>query len=161
VAFIFNIDSVEKLENFIDTKGIENEWISYSFWGAFNGFSNLSGNFTRSFFTIEGELMQKYIDKYLYKYVDIVANSEKVVNHTFNEHLVKNENSLEKVINIYEKLVVKKDIISIQDFINVLNVQNEQLFYEKLKTTVKINKRDAKTLFNKIKKYLDHPPLFE
>ncbi len=69
VAFVFNIDSLESLENYSDAKMIEKKWISSSFWCLFNGFANTSGNFLRTIFDSDNEGLQNYVD-------DALGNAE-------------------------------------------------------------------------------------
>jgi len=45
-AFIFNPNSLEELQEYLEDKKIDNHWIAYSFWGVFNGFASMSKNFT-------------------------------------------------------------------------------------------------------------------
>lgn len=65
VAFVFNPDSIEKLENFTETKSIEERWMSFAFWCAYNGFANTSKNFVKPIFESGNRDLQRSIDFHL------------------------------------------------------------------------------------------------
>ena len=164
VAFIFNIESIEKLENFLNTKNIEKRWMAYSFWGAFNGFANLSGNFTKSIFSQNGELIQNYLDQYLSKYIETLKNlvlEKNTVNLTEEkqlEHIVTSQ--IDKVKSYYQKFVAGKYNLSKDEFRSVYSIRDKETFYKEVKTRFKMNKRNAEKLFNSIKKNFETGSLF-
>ena len=163
VAFIFNIESIEKLENFIDKKKIESEWIAYSFWGAFNGFANLSGNFTLPIFSKGNEVAQVYIQNYLREYTDIIKNIEaKTSSISLKEGNLSDLNqSIEaSVLNFYEKFIAGNYKLSKEDLIPLLSINNKEIFYSTVKKKFKINKKNSEKLFNIIKNDFRRPLLF-
>ena len=162
VAFIFNIESIEKLENFINTKNIEKDWMAYSFWGAFNGFANLSGNFTKSIFSHDGERIQNYLDHYLNKYIDFLKNLSIEENALSlvkeSEHIVTHQ--IEVIESYYQKFVAGKYNLSKDEFSLVYTIKEKETFCNEVKTRFKMNKRNAEKLFNSIKKDFETPLLF-
>ncbi|UUW08668.1 hypothetical protein NLG42_21505 [Flavobacterium plurextorum] len=165
VAFIFNIQSLEKLESFIDKKNIENDWMAYSFWGSFNGFANLSGNFTKTLFSSEGENIQVYLDQYFEKYVKILKNLKVEVisigplskNEVLNSEELFPSNSVD---NFYVKLVFGNYDISKEGLLTLIPIKDKEAFCIEAKLKFKMNKKKAEKLFNVIKQNFDSPLLF-
>lgn len=155
VAFVFNIASLEKLEKFIESKNIENAWMAYSFWGAYNGFANLSGNFTKYIFSKNGKAIQIYLDEYLAKYIEILDDIN------LHENNVSHNNSMESPIGIfYQKFVSGKYNLSLEEFSRVVPINDKDDFYKELKLKFKMTKKNSEKLFNCIRKDLDSPLLF-
>ncbi|UPZ17987.1 hypothetical protein [Flavobacterium humidisoli] len=165
VAFIFNIESLEKLENFIGKKNIEKDWMAYSFWGSFNGFANLSGNFTKTLFSTEGENVQLYLDQYLKKYVEILKNFK--VDQTLRLPASKNEiNNNEEyfsnssISNFYVKVVFGNYDISKEGLIYLMSIKDKEEFCKEAKLKFKMGKKKAEKLFATVKQNFDSPLLF-
>jgi hypothetical protein len=155
VAFVFNIASLEKLEKFIESKNIENAWMAYSFWGAYNGFANLSGNFTKYIFSENGKAIQIYLDEYLAKYFEILDDIN------LHKNNVSHNNSMESPIGIfYQKFVSGKYNLSLEEFSRVVPINDKDDFYKELKLKFKMTKKNSEKLFNCIRKDFDLPLLF-
>jgi hypothetical protein len=129
------------------------------FWGAFNGFANLSGNFTRAIFSENGKQIQDYIDKYLSGYIEIVNNSNfDSVNENESEY---SQNSQSQVLNqFFQKFVEGKYKLTINQFSSILPIKDKTFFYNEAKAKFGMNKKDSEKLFNSIKRNLDSPLLF-
>jgi len=156
VAFIFNIESLERLEKFIDSKNIEKPWLAYAFWGAFNGFANLSGNFTRFVFDNKARKMQSYLDEYLMKFVAIL----KVLH--LDENLILESYGVEPspMEVFYENYIAGKYNLSIEELAKLIEIKNKTDFHKTLKVKFKISKKDSDNLFELIKRDLNSPLLF-
>ena len=164
VAFIFNFDSLEKLENFIVNKNIQENWIAYTFWGAFNGFANLSGNFTKTIFSQDENAIQTYIDDYLKYYIDIIND----INYDDTVSDIVNENQSDYYINpqahlidqFYKKFVEGKYKLTKDQFSSVFSIKDKTAFYNEVKAKFGINKKMSEKLYNSIKRDFDSPLLF-
>lgn len=62
IAFMFNPSSLEKLQNYLESKSISNQWMAYTFWCTFNGFANISRNFVKPIFESSNYIFQENID---------------------------------------------------------------------------------------------------
>lgn len=67
VAFLLNPNNIEILKTYIEDKKIQNSWIAYSFWGLYNGFANISRDFTNVILSTENYELMQSIDSYLDK----------------------------------------------------------------------------------------------
>lgn len=64
-AFVFNPNDIEKLQKYVEEKGIPEPQYAYAFFGAFNGFASMSKDFTKPL--ISNQEFQIGLDKYLRK----------------------------------------------------------------------------------------------
>lgn len=164
VAFIFNNESLEKLENFINTKNVEKDWIAYSFWGAFNGFANLSGNFTKYIFSKGGEDMQRYMDQFLSKYVLELKNDSSEINMSDAISQIESlegehSDKIEMIDRFYQLYVVDNYRITLEQFAELISIPDKDIFFIELKKRVKVGKKASDILFNTIKSNYDSPLL--
>ncbi len=154
VAFVFNPNSIEKLINFIDSKEIENEWMAFAFWGAYNGFANLSKNFVRSIFDTNNHELQKYIDNYLTS--TFYPKEEQLIVNEVNAQQDNNKlsfSSREK--EFYDKYIHKKHSISLDEFVVTLKNKKQEAILEELKEKYNINKTSGKSLIKHYKEAID------
>jgi hypothetical protein len=151
VAFIFNFDSLEKLKGFVNAKNVDKEWIGYTFWGTFNGFSNLSGSFTKSVFQDGNDLMQDKIDRHFQK---------EILNQYFYQSKELSLNVSTELMNFYSKYIEGVFQISFDDFISVYLIRDFDSFYDAVKRKFKISKKDSSKLFKVLKNVGDSPTLF-
>jgi hypothetical protein len=164
VAFVFNNESLEKLENFINTKNVEKDWIAYSFWGAFNGFANLSGNFTKSIFNRGGEDMQHYLDQFLSRYIQELNkdNTELSKNESISQieslHS-QDSDKMELIDKFYQLYVVENYRITLEQFAELISIADKDIFFIELKKRVKVGKKASDILFNTIKSNYNSPLL--
>jgi len=64
-AFVFNPNDIEKLQKYVEEKGVPEPQYAYAFFGAFNGFASLSKDFTKPL--ISNQEFQIGLDAYFYK----------------------------------------------------------------------------------------------
>lgn len=67
IAFLLNPNNIEQLKTYLEDKKIQNTWISYSFWGLYNGFANISREFTNVILGSDNFILMRSIDNYLNK----------------------------------------------------------------------------------------------
>lgn len=167
VAFIFNPDSLEKLDNFLISKEVEERWMAFSFWGAYNGFANISRNYTRDIFNSNNLKLQNYIDSYLKGYLNTLTERKlKIPNLEISENVsivqtvtsdIIEENPLIKFFNLYVSGTYQ---LSINEFSEILKLTHQKDFQDELKLKYRISKKDSLKLFTVIKKYLYSDGLF-
>ncbi len=167
VAFVFNPDSLEKLDDFLISKDVEDRWMAFSFWGAYNGFANISGNFTRGIFSANNIALQDYIDDYLLKYRDTVVNIKPDISNLKKpkqSRIPKNsnpDNNQEKWLrDLYDQHVAGQFKLQIDEFREAVKITQLKDFQNNLKSKHQISKKDSLRLFNGIKSYLDPTVLF-
>lgn len=159
VAFVFNPNSIEKLTNFIESKGIEHEWMAFAFWGAYNGFANLSRNFVKPIFDTDNIELQQYIDTYLATtFFGIerasVTSKEKLKSDTQIPELLS-----DKEIEFYQRYISNKYQIEPEVLISLLKKQKQDKIVDELKEKFGILKKDGKLLIKLFKEFID-PALF-
>lgn len=166
VAFIFNPDSLEKLDNFLVSKEVEERWMAFSFWGAYNGFANISRNYTRDIFNSSNLKLQHSIDSYLKGYLIMLTEGKLVIpKQEISEHfnivqtVASNiiENSLMNVFNTYVFGIYP---IAIGEFSEVLKLTNLKDFQDELKSKYRISKKDSLKLFTVVEKFFYSDGLF-
>lgn len=170
VAFTFNPDSLEKLESFIHTKNIEESWIAFSFWCAYNGFANISRNFTRVIFDNDRHEVQDYLDAYLQASLNIMgANPSIVPDGVFIEQKVNEKppkivdepaETNDKVRVFYDQFVQDKYKISIEQFYPLMQIRDADNFIKTLKDEFKTSKKDASKLYHQLAEYFNASSLF-
>ena len=64
-AFVFNPNDIEKLQKYVEEKGIPEPQYAFAFFGAFNGFASLSKDFTKPL--ISNQDFQIGLDEYFQK----------------------------------------------------------------------------------------------
>lgn len=167
VAFVFNPDSLEKLDNFLMSKEIEERWMAFSFWGAYNGFANISKNYTNDIFADINIKLQTNIDAYLRHYLQMVVNRK--VNVLFVEErnqydtsqIVVGTKEDESILEFFNLYVRDKYKLKVDEFTEVLKIKDKKRFQDELKIKYKILKKDSQKLFNAIKKFFDPNNLFQ
>jgi hypothetical protein len=120
VAFVFNIDSIEKLQSYLENKSIEKHWIAISFWCTFNGFAKISKNFVKPIFDTNNELMQRNIDNYL----ETIFFKQNNLSESQNK-LSLLDTSNDK--NFYIEYVQNKYNISYEDFYKLVVLKEKNL----------------------------------
>lgn len=163
VAFTFNPDSLEKLQNFIETKSIDNPWIGYSFWCAFNGFANISKNFVKPIFESNNETIQREIDNYLETSRLAFNNSKDFLMIKENNKLAEN-NFVSEPTEQYAKTRQFFISYNIQDQYNIsLDDFNEIILNRAnvaIPKKIKIAKKNLKKLLDAFDKFINDQELF-
>jgi hypothetical protein len=167
VAFVFNPDSLEKLDNFLISKSVEERWMAFSFWGAYNGFANISRNYTRDIFSANNIKLQNYIDDYLKNYLSIVVNKKATIinlEKPYQEPIIEPKPAdniePESVVKFFNLHVAKQYKLNLDEFTRALILTNQKGFQDELKLKHQIPKKDSLKLFTAIKKYFDPGALF-
>ncbi len=160
VAFAFNPDSLEKLTNYLVAKEINEPWLAYSFWCAYNGFANTSGNFLQPVFQSNDIEMQNYLDNFLMdvlRQVDATREEAPVDREAENSQSVRRQRALV----FFRKFVEGKHHISEGDFLELLDLPSNSEVVDVLKARHGINKRDGKKLASSLLLFLNSEDLFQ
>lgn len=167
VAFVFNPDSLEKLDDFLINKAVDERWMAFSFWGAYNGFANISRNYTGEIFNSSNIPLQDRIDTYLRQYIDVIIqhNSEDYrtitnVNDDMIEEVLMSESQDDWLMKIYNHGVANNYNLTFEQFKEAFKLTQLKDFQDHLKSKFQINKKDSQKLFNLLKKYFDSNALF-
>lgn len=153
VAFVFNPNSIEKLTNFLESKEIEHEWMSFAFWGAYNGFANLSKNFVKPVFDTDNVELQQYIDTYLTTtFFDIKENNVTIKTPSSGSLSTKE-------VEFYEKYILPKHKIEPEVLMSMLKRYKQDKILDELKGKFGILKKDGKEIIKLFKEFID-PALF-
>jgi len=158
VAFVFNTDSLEKLEKFIEAKEIEQSWMAYSFWCSFNGFANISRNFVGPIFNTCNSILQEYLDNYLQS---ILLKGDKNISS-----IIKNEPNLipqketSKSKEFYDIQISGKYKIPLDDFERILGNKDKEEVIKQLKEKFKIAKKNGKIIFDLYNNFVNSAVLF-
>ncbi len=168
VAFVFNPDSLEKLDNFLASKEIEERWMAYSFWSAYNGFSNISRNYTELIFKENNVKLQIQIDDFLKEYLKIVKgkdisffSDEKQIEYQNNRSTTSDVKLKELALKLFQKYKLNNDKLSVEEFIEILKINDQIKFQEQLKLKYNILKKDSNRLYITIKELFDSSNLFK
>jgi len=168
VAFIFNVDSIESLEDYIEVNEIEKKWISTSFWCLFNGFANTSGHFVRHVFASGNERIQTYVDDYLRTKFSrgLVENKSveelKVAEpqESYEKKHEKDSDVTHKVEEFYSRFVKGKFDIGLEKFMQIFRKGNPEQILNELKSKHKVLKKDGKILIALFKDQVSAGTLF-
>lgn len=165
IAFIFNPDSFERLENYVETKLLDHQWMAYAFWGAYNGFANLSRNCVKAIFETNNYFMQNYLDSYMLRYQVALANGSNDIELKVNTVKISNGNNkkvderLAKNKEFYNKHLAIEYKLSFEDFISILNISNKDEMLQKLKEK-KISNRAGKKILDLYTEFMSSGVLF-
>lgn len=167
VAFIFNPDSLEKLDDFLINKAVQERWMAFAFWGAYNGFANISRNYTRDIFSVNNINLQNYIDAYLKEYLLTVVekklvlpNMEKTDRVAIQKIIASDIKQEGSVINFFNLHVESQYRLNLEAFTEVLKLTIQKEFQDVLKIKYQMAKKDSLKLFTTIKKHFDPGTLF-
>jgi hypothetical protein len=168
VAFVFNPDSIEKLEAFIEAKEIEEKWMAHSFWCAFNGFANTSRNFVKPIFDTDNVPVQNYLDNYLRAQFSGNSKGEAETKQT---HLKKPISLTDKPIlsqevltvkgqEFYDKFIKQKYNISFEQFQRIVMIKDKEITIKELKERGGISKKEGKKLVDAYHEMISTAVLF-
>jgi hypothetical protein len=169
VAFVFNPDSLEKLENYLNSKNVNETWMAYSFWCSYNGFANISKNFTNAIMNPANKELQDYIDEYLQPYTAIALNhlplpsselpikSISLPDYTSYSEKIKTG---DRIITYFEQFIKDKYKISFDEFNGMLKIRDIEEFCQFLKTKLKLSKKESIKLYNGLSDYFNSSSLF-
>ncbi|GAA4924576.1 hypothetical protein [Mucilaginibacter defluvii] len=168
VAFTFNPDSLEKLDDFLMSKSVEERWMAYTFWGAYNGFANISRNYTADIFSSQNLELQEQIDQYLRQFILTVVNTKPSVSDTIKVVevadpvlVIPDQAGLEdSLVGFFNLQVANHYKLSLEEFAQVVKLTQQKDFQDELKSKYQIAKKESLKLFNAVKKYFDPNALF-
>jgi hypothetical protein len=126
-AFLFKPININELQEYLESKKVNNKWIAYIFWGLFNGFSKIDKTFMKPLF-VEGfdsqeikeidMIVQSLYSQLLKSDFSVLSDSVKVDNSKkhfigeiveldINHHLPSNdiESTYKKVKSKFEKII--------------------------------------------------------
>ncbi|SKA09305.1 hypothetical protein SAMN04488128_102714 [Chitinophaga eiseniae] len=161
IAFSFNSDSIEKLENYLNAKALDLKWMAFSFWCCFNGFANISGNFVSIFFD-ENSSSGDYVDQFVN---ECYFNGEYLSNDRIEDNPANSDipqqldnNHREKVV--FEKYIEGKFKLSLAQFQEVLKLGSKEKMVEELKSRYRISKKDGLKLMTHVDEAFNNLSLF-
>jgi hypothetical protein len=176
VAFVFNPDSIEKLENFTETKGIEERWMSFAFWCAYNGFANTSKNFVKPIFESGNRDLQRSIDFHLRNLFSNIHRFsitlpqeqlspplEEVISAPTNETVIASLDEKDPTLKsreFYDKYIVKIYDISFSDFHDLILQNDKDILIRDLKARSKASKKDIEKMINRYNDMVNNNNLF-
>ncbi len=165
IAFVFNPDSIERMEGYLTAKDVPEKWMAYTFWSTFNGFSNLSRIFVAPYFETSDNAIIDPIDQYFDRFhksgvhnlsnkINVMPVSEE------NKSSQAEENRKIKVEEFYNEYVDGRFKISIAQFEQVLNLDDTEKMVAELKTKYRITKKDGSKLIDRFRDIVKAPSLF-
>lgn len=166
IAFMFNPGSIEKLQNYLESKSIPNQWMAYTFWCTFNGFANVSRNFVKPIFESTNYLFQENIDnniasvirkswgKATGENINIASTKLKVeMAPRKNTADVKDINVVpEAFISFYEEQKLELSKIPVLEFYQLLSSGKPDVDLIEIMKSKGINKKTGGSLISKYKK---------
>ncbi|MBS1511073.1 MAG: hypothetical protein JST86_09540 [Bacteroidetes bacterium] len=164
VAFVFNPDSIEKLENFLNKKTIEKKWMAISFWCCYNGFTNINGGFLNAFFEVNNK-----ITDYLNQFIFDSFNNQNLLKQGIEIDLILpkqdpgdqlDETNNNKVFDFFEKHVANKFKLSFEQFQAVINLKRKDEMIEEFKKKYRMTKKDSVKLIENFDELIKNPSLF-
>lgn len=157
VAFVFNPESIEKLDNYLAVKQINNKWVAFSFFCAFNGFANLSKNFLKPIFDSEDTSLHRNLNDFIasqFSRQEYPANKK----HSFaavNNNYSNTENDKEaKIAHFYDTIISPKYKISFQEFKEAVISETESEMFKQFKRR-KILKKEASKIYELFTDYIN------
>ncbi len=163
IAFVFNPDSLEKMEKFLIAKNINSKWMAFSFWCAFNGFANTSRTFLDPIFNVENHPMQDYMDIYLSNLRnDIMMGGKHLAASNKQSRPIQSEGENNQLIvrNFFDKFINEKFNLTLNDFTNMISYPKREDRVNFLKNRFKIDKNEAKKMLDTFTEFCNAPPLF-
>jgi hypothetical protein len=164
IAFVFNPDSIERMESYLNTKEISDKWMAYSFWSAFNGFANLSRIFVAPYFETSNRAITDPIDRYFSKYFkpEMQIHNEEIT--TPKEVKMKasksEENRQAKIEDFYNEFVNGKFKLSLAQFESIVSLEDPEKMVSELKAKHRIVKKDGVKLIDRFRDQVKAPSLF-
>jgi hypothetical protein len=159
VAFIFNPDSIEALEKFLQANAIQNKWMAYSFWCSFNGFANISSNFLKPIFDKDVEI-QDSLDKYLETLRNDLAKNLSYINKNIEEKENSSQKNSSQEADFFEKYIKGKFKLTLSDLMNVLEIKKDADKLNVLKSKYDIDNKTGKHILLSYKESIKSPNLF-
>jgi hypothetical protein len=165
IAFIFNPDSIERVEGYLTTKEIPEKWMAYSFWTAFNGFANLSRIFVAPYFETNDPKITDPIDEYFTRFHKKAMINSSVEIKDLSAAYEKKDQNLEETRKIkievfYNEYVSEKFKISLAQFAQIVDLDDPEKMIAELKSKYRIAKKDGVKLIERFKDLVKLPSLF-
>lgn len=165
IAFVFNPDSVEKLESYLLSKDVPQKWMAYCFWSAFTGFASMSRLFVAPYFETSNEKITDPIDGYFGKFHQAgnTKEIEKVDDLPVKSEIKKEtkpESRKNKIETFYTEFVEGKFKISFAQFEQVAELEDPEKMVAELKSKYRIAKKDGVKLIDRFKDIVKSPSLF-
>ena len=166
VAFAFNPDSLEKLENYLNAKRIDMNWMAYSFWCCYNGFTNISRNFVAPFF--DGTSLENtiYLDQFIPEcFLNGKSTSIQKELKSPNELSQAGEKTIpldkDEIISLFfEKYIGGKFKLSLAQFRELIKLNDRDAMIDSLKKNYRISKREAGKIIDQFEDQSRSPSLF-
>jgi len=166
IAFVFNPDSIERMESYITTKEIPEKWMAYSFWSAFNGFANLSRIFVAPYFETNDSKITDPIDEYFSRFhkKGLLTRIEEIKDlPAIEEAKVENLEVTRKtkIENFYNEFVEGKFKLSAAQFEQIVSFDDPEKMIAELKTRHRIAKKEGVKLIERFRDIVKSPSLFQ
>ena len=155
VSFIFNPDSMEALEKFLQANEIRNKWMAYSFWCVFNGFANISANFLRPIFDKDVEI-QEPLDTYLGMIRTVLANRFADVQQSEYSPI----KIYSQEIEFFEKYINGEFKLTLADLQRTLQIKKDSDRLKFLKNEFDIDNKSGKHILFSHKEFMKSLNLF-
>jgi hypothetical protein len=165
IAFVFNPDSVEKLESYLLAKSVPQKWMAYSFWSTFNGFASMSRLFVAPYFETSDAKITEPIDNYLSRFHKDGNLNEIVVTESSpglpEQPITKpDESRKSKIDTFYTEFVDGKFKISSAQFEQIVELDDPEKMVSELKSKYRIAKKDGVKLIDRFKDIVKSHSLF-
>ncbi len=165
IAFVFNPESVEKLESYLLSKDVPQKWMAYSFWSAFNGFASMSRLFVAPYFETNESSITDPIDEYFIRFhkngnfsrIELTEPSLVLSVQTTEKP---DESRKSKIENFYTEFVDGKFKISSAQFEQIVEIDDLEKIVTELKVKYRIAKKDGVKLIERFKDFVRSPSLF-
>jgi hypothetical protein len=165
IAFVFNPDSIERMEGYLTAKQIPEKWMAYTFWSAFNGFANLSRIFVASYFETSNRDITDPIDQYFSKYhknemQTQVEEIKEIPAHEQDNIEKTRENRQAKIEDFYNEFINGKFKLSLAQFEQIASLEDPEKMVTELKAKHRIAKKDGVKLIDRFRDLVKAPSLF-
>lgn len=166
VSFIFNINSLEKLSNYLTTRDVELRWISFSFWSAFHGFANMSRNFLKVIFDSPIEVMQDYADNYIRKVMARATHTDSPKQESISTAISelaaspRQDTAKRSKQCFFDEFVAGKFTISYEEFDAITKMDDKDKIVQAFKEKTNSSKKESKKILDTYKNYMDPKSLF-
>lgn len=168
VAFVFNTDSAEKLQNYLETKMIDEGWMAYAFWCTYNGFANTSRNLVKPIFESTNRSLQTYLDKFLGEvYTGIYMRKHHAFDKTVLTGTVSSvqtsptdQDHRDKSQEFYDQFILGKFKMDLRQFLEAMNQETKEAIIKYLKDHHRVAKKDATKMIDQYREFTSTETLF-
>lgn len=168
VAFVFNPDSAEKLDSYLEARLIAESWMAYAFWCAFNGFTGTSRNLVKPVFESGNRTIQNYLDKYLaeqYATISVLPAisptsviKKKIETNEIVPAITEKDDDKDKLF--YQSFIDGKVNLSFNDFLSIIQMRDKETILKVLSKKHKIGKKEGGKIIDNYNGFMESALLF-